>query len=57
MRLPVYQTRPSSSNSSEGSMPGASFSQYGSDHGPAGSVAVTMKLPRSFVPATSVLMT
>ena len=48
MRLPVYQTRPSSSNSSEGSMPGASSSQKGSDQGPAGSEAVTMKFPRSF---------
>ena len=40
-----------------GSMPGTSSNQCGSDQGPAGSVAVTMKLPDFVLPATSVLMT
>jgi hypothetical protein len=36
--------RPSSSKNSDGSIPSTS-SQIGSDHGPAGSVAVITKLP------------
>ncbi|MDQ0936606.1 hypothetical protein QFZ49_006581 [Streptomyces turgidiscabies] len=41
----VHQQVPSSSQTRSGSMPGTSGAQTGSDHGPAGSVAVTIRLP------------
>ena len=44
MPLLTSQALPSSSKNSEGSMPSYS-SQTGSDHGPAGSYALMMKLP------------
>ena len=40
--------RPSSSKNIDGSIPSTSRSQIGSDHGPAGFVAVTMKLPPQY---------
>ncbi|CPU67661.1 Uncharacterised protein [Mycobacteroides abscessus] len=49
-RVPCSQTRPSSSKKIEGSIPAtrspsSSRSHTGSDHGPAGSVAVMTKFP------------
>ena len=45
--VPMMMHWPSSSKKMEASMPGTSVSQWGSDQGPAGFFAVTMKLPLS----------
>ena len=44
-RLLISQALPSSSKNSEGSIPSTVGSHAGSDHGPAGSLAVITKLP------------